>query len=64
MFLAEETNTIIDEKSLEKEEKITNNMLVSNTNEQKEKKVVNKSKYPKNERVRVSKMYFQTHWNL
>lgn len=29
-------------------------MLINNTNEQKEKKIVNKSKYPRNERVRVS----------
>lgn len=53
----------MDDKSLEKEDKITNNMLVSNTNEQKEKKIVNKSKYPRNERVRVSKIYFSTNWN-
>ncbi|XP_025418053.1 X-linked retinitis pigmentosa GTPase regulator-like isoform X2 [Sipha flava] len=43
---------IIGDKSFEKIEKITNNMLVNNSNEQKEKKVVNKSKYPRNERIR------------
>jgi hypothetical protein len=41
-------------------------MLVNNSNEQKEKKVVNKSKYPRNERIRVSKIYNQlfNNWKL
>jgi len=42
---------IANDESVEKEGKNTN-MLV--TNEKNEKKVVNKSKYPRNERVRVS----------
>jgi len=55
-FLAEIKTTIIDDKSTEKEVKNTN-MLV--TNEKNEKKIVNKSKYPRNERVRVSLMTFK-----
>lgn len=45
--------TNMDDKSVEKEGKNAN-MLV--TNEKNEKKVVNKSKYPRNERIRVSSM--------
>lgn len=55
-FLAGIKTTNIDEKSIEKEVKNTN-MLV--TNEKNEKKLVNKSKYPRNERVRVSLMDFK-----
>lgn len=47
-FIAE-----IENKNLENGEKISN-MLVNSSSERKEKKVVNKSKYPRNERVRVS----------
>lgn len=55
-FLAGIKTTNIDDKSTEKEVKNTN-MLV--TNEKNEKKIVNKSKYPRNERVRVSLMTFK-----
>lgn len=43
----------IDDEKVDKEEKNANMLVV---NEKTEKKEVNKSKYPRNERVRVSSM--------
>lgn len=56
LWLADINNTIIkNDKSIDKEENNTNMMSMKNTNEQIEKKIENKSKYPRNERVRVRK---------
>lgn len=51
--LIEMTRTNLDDKTTQIEDK-NQNMLINNTNEQKEKKIDKKSKYPRNERVRVS----------
>jgi len=55
MYTAETTYASTNDKSLEKDGKKSSNMLVnsSNNDQKKEKKAVNKSKYPRNERVRV-----------
>jgi len=52
------SNKKVDNKSLEKTKQNKNNMIVNTVNESKEKEVVNKSKYPRNERVRVSILLF------
>lgn len=47
------TRTNLEDKTIKNEDK-NQNMLINNTNEQKDKKIDKKSKYPRNERVRVS----------
>lgn len=51
IFVAEIKISNLEDESVEKEEKNANMLVI---NEKTEKKVVNKSKYPRNERVRVS----------
>lgn len=48
-------STAVNDKPLEGDEKKSNMLQVNSNNDEKnEKKLVNKSKYPRNERVRVS----------
>lgn len=57
--IAEVKNKNVEDKLLEKDETISN-MLVKSKNEKKEKKTVNKLKYPKNGRIRVSQIKIYT----